>query len=243
MNRSILQLSIVCLLVLSLNACNKALSGEQLLENAIAYHDPNGNWDSFDARFTVRMETPSQANRNSTISINLQDEIFDLVATRDSTTTQYTINKGDCSLALNNNATISEEMAATYNLNCERANMYKNYYTYLYGLPMKLRDEGTHIHETVENKSFKGKDYLVLKVSYDKAVGSDIWYFYFNPETYAMEIYQFFKTDEAGHQKDDSGEYILLTEEATINAIKIPKSRAWYYNKDDSYLGTDILNP
>jgi len=242
MNKSILYLSTVCLILISLNSCNKPLTGTQILDKAIGYHDPNGNWDTFNASFSVRMETPSQATRNSTISINLQDQIFDLVATRDSITTRYTINKGDCSLALNNDTSITDEMAATYNLNCERANMYKNYYTYLYGLPMKLKDEGTHIHEAVESKTFKGKDYLVIKATYDKAVGSDIWYFYFNPETYAMEIYQFFKTDDAGNQKDDSGEYILLTDAVTINAIKMPKTRAWYYNKDDKYLGSDILN-
>jgi hypothetical protein len=119
--------------------------------------------------------------------------------------------------------------------------MYKDYYTYLYGLPMKLRDKGTNISETVERKTFKGKAYLVLKVTYDEAVGNDIWYFYFHPETFAMEIYQFFKTDETGNLEPDSGEYIMLSEIETINQIKIPKVRAWYYNKDDAYLATDIL--
>ena len=56
-----------------------------------------------------------------------------------------------------------------------------------------------------------------------------------------MEIYQFFKTDASGKLKPDSGEYILLTEEATVNNIKLPKNRAWYYNKGDKYLGTDLL--
>ena len=104
---------------------------------------------------------------------------------------------------------------------------------------MKLKDLGTNLIDTVDKKTFKGKDYLVLKVTYDEDVGSDVWYFYFNPNTYAMEIYQFFKTDENGKEKPDSGEYILLTEEAIVNGIKMPKIRAWYYNKDDKYLGTD----
>ncbi|MDB4303987.1 DUF6503 family protein, partial [Desulfosarcina sp.] len=79
-------------------------------------------------------------------------------------------------------------------------------------------------------------DYLVLKATYDETVGSDIWYFYFDPETYAIEVYQFFH-DES---KND-GEYILLTEKETISNIKIPKNRAWYTNKEDKLLGTDIL--
>ena len=51
-----------------------------------------------------------------------------------------------------------------------------------------------------------------------------------------MEVYQFFH-DES---KND-GEYILLTGIETINGIKIPKKRDWYYNKDEKYLGTDLL--
>jgi len=51
-----------------------------------------------------------------------------------------------------------------------------------------------------------------------------------------MEVYQFFH--EEG--KND-GEYILLSGMEEINGIKMPKTREWYYNKDDKYLGTDIL--
>ena len=56
-----------------------------------------------------------------------------------------------------------------------------------------------------------------------------------------MEIYQFFKTDDNGKIKPESGEFIILSETETINQIKIPKVRAWYYNKDDKYLGTDDI--
>jgi hypothetical protein len=56
-----------------------------------------------------------------------------------------------------------------------------------------------------------------------------------------MEVYQFFKTDEHGKKITDSGEYIILSDEVITKGIKMPKIRAWYYNKDDKYLGTDIL--
>lgn len=234
--------TLLILLGLLFFSCDNTLTGEQLLDKAITYHDPNNNWNAFNSSFMVTMETPNQSNRVSNITINLPSAIFELSATRDSITTKYFLNKEDCVIGLNDSLNISAETAKAYNLSCERANMYKNYYTYLYGLPMKLKDPGTIIDEQVVTKTFKGKDYLVLKATYDKEVGTDIWYFYFDPETYAMEIYQFFKQDENGGQKDDSGEYILLTGEALINGIKMPKNRAWYYNKDDKYLGTDILN-
>ena len=233
------------LLLMSFAFCkttfSQSLTGKQLLEKAIAYHDPNNNWKTFNGSLFITMEIPESSNRDSEIIINLPDEYFYVKAIRDTITTEYILNKSDCQIKLNGEAYLSDEVKKSHKLSCERANLYKNYYTYLYGLPMKLNDPGTIVHEPVQRKKFKGKDYLVLKVSYPKDIGSDIWYFYFNPKTYAMEIYQFFKTDENGIMKDDSGEYILLSGEEILNGIKMPKNRAWYYNKNDELLGTDIL--
>ncbi|WP_299121886.1 DUF6503 family protein [uncultured Winogradskyella sp.] len=216
------------------------ITADQLLENAISYHDPNGNWETLRAKFTVEMKTPNASKRTSFIRIDLAREFFSVKATRDTVTTVYTINKGKCNMVYNGKD-LDSLSAKAKNMSCNRAILYKNYYTYLYGLPMKLNDPGTNLSDNVEKKTFKGKDYLVLKVTYDEAVGSDVWYFYFNPKTYAMEVYQFFKTDENGREKSDTGEYILLSEELEIEGIKMPKVRAWYYNKDDKYLGTDTL--
>jgi hypothetical protein len=216
------------------------LSGAELLDKAIAYHDPKGNWETFSGTFNVTMETPSGPNRDSTIKINLPEEYFYVKAARDTITTEYAVTKADCKIMLNGDDQLSAAILKENNLSCERAGMYQNYYTYLYGLPMKLKDPGTNVDSSVETKTFKGKEYLVLKASYDAEVGSDVWYFYFDPTTYAMEIYQFYKGDPLKEGKD-TGEYILLTEEMTVNGVKMPKNRAWYYNKDDKYLGTDKL--
>ena len=212
------------------------LTGNQLLEKAIEYHDPNNRWSTFNGKLQVIMKTPGKPERISDISINLPQEYFKVKATRGENTTTYTLDKDSCEIAFNGKTELSKELKKEYNLSCDRAKLYKNYYTYLYGLPMKLKDKGTNIASKVTRKTFKGKEYLVLKVTYDETVGKDTWYFYFNPTTYAMEVYQFFKKTK------DSGEYILLTEEEEINGIKFPKNRAWYYNKDDKYLGTDYLS-
>jgi hypothetical protein len=217
------------------------LTGPQLLEKALSYHDPSGNWETFNGAFNVTMESPNKAPRLSEITINLPEEFFQVKATRDTIVTEYSLKQGACGIKLNGKEDLSEAELKENNLSCERANLYKNYYTYLYGLPMKLKDPGTHISEKVVRKSFQGKEYLVLKATYDEAIGSDIWYFYFDTETFAMEVYQFFKGEPMGKGKN-TGEYILLTETLSINNIKMPKKRAWYYNKDDKYLGTDILN-
>ena len=230
------KITTLLILFTSIISFSQEISGDELLQKAIQFHDPNGNWETFKGELLVTMETPKNSDRKSNISLNLPKEYFSVVAVRDTITTEYILNKKGCNFSLNGDKSPSEETRKKYNLNCERAKMFKNYYTYLYGLPMKLKDEGTIINQKVERKKFKGKEYLVLKVDYKKEVGKDTWYFYFNPDTFAMEVYQFFKEEK------DRGEYILLSELETINEIKMPKNRAWYYNKDDTYLGTDILS-
>ena len=225
----------------SLKSNCQDLTSQELLDKAILYHDPNGAWQTFNGTLNITMATPGGSHRDSKIDINLPIGEFNLITKRDSSLITYTLKKGDCVISKNDSIRIAHQEDKPKRSHCEMAELYKNYYTYLYGLPMKLKDPGTIVSNTVKRKTFKGNEYLVLKVHYDADVGKDIWYFYFNPKTYAMEIYQFFKTDENNQLKPESGEYILLSGEVIINTIKMPKVRAWYYNKDDKYLGTDIL--
>jgi len=128
-------------------------------------------------------------------------------------------------------------MAKQYRIAKDRALMYRNYYTYLYGMPMKLKDPGTKIHPDVTKVTKLGIEYNKIKVTYEESVGKDTWYFYFDPNTNALQAYQFFK-DES---KND-GEFILFEGELIVDGIKLPKDRKWYYNVDGKYLATDVLN-
>lgn len=224
-------------LLAAFNGVSQNLTGPELLDKAIAFHDSNGNWQNFKGDFTVTMQSPKSSDRTSKIGLDFAKEDFSLQVTKDEDQYTYTLQKDSCSIALNGRTTISEADKERLRLSCDRATMYRDYYTYLYGLPMKLKDPGTVLDEKVEKRAFKGKEYLVLKATYDAEVGEDIWYFYFDPNTYAMEVYQFYH-DES---KND-GEYILLEGLETVNGIQMPKTRKWYYNKDDKFLGTDILN-
>lgn len=212
------------------------VTAEELLNRAIAYHDPNNNWKAFKGALSITMQTANSEDRVSDIIIDIPGEYFNLTVTKDSNIIEQTIRKDSCSLALNGSTVIPKKEIEKFKLDCSQARKMKDYYTYLYGLPMKLKDPGTLLDPAVYKKSFNSKEYLVLKVNYEAKVGSDTWYFYFDPVSYTMEMYQFFH-DET---KND-GEYIVLSEEEMVMGIKMPKIRKWYYNKDDGYLGTDTL--
>lgn len=224
----------VAFAAVSLHAQN--LTGSQLLDKAIQFHDPNGNWETFQGTLFVTMETPNNPNRDSEIKIDIPNQFFYVKAKQGENTTEYTLDKDKCSILFNGKIPTETEKEKN-KLSCDRANLYKNYYTYLYGMPMKLKDPGAIIDQQVNLDKFMGEMYLTLRVTYKKEVGKDTWYFYFNQENYALEAYQFYH-DES---KLD-GEYILFTGLETINGIKMPKSRAWYYNKNQQYLGTDVLS-
>jgi hypothetical protein len=224
------------LLQLPFAAFSQNLSGPQLLDNAIAYHDPKGTWNTFKGAFNVTMTTPNSSERTTTIILDFPAQFYSSTVEKDGNTIKSTLEKDSCTLMLNGSTEISKAQKDSLRITCDRAKMMRDYYSYLYGLPMKLKDAGTNVYETVQKKTFKNKEYLVLKVDYDKTVGKDTWYFYFDPKTYAMEVYQFFH-DES----QNDGEYIILTDTMKVNDIIMPKIRAWYYNKDDGYLGTDTL--
>ncbi len=226
-------LVLFCCLVFS-STIAQELSGEQLLENAIRYHDPEGAWPTFHGQLTIVSESPGKSERVSEVTLDLPAKYFKVSAARDGDTISYVIDKGSCIPELKGNSTNAEAAAKEHA--CERGKSMKDYYTYLYGLPMKLKDPGTLVDPAVKRREFKGKEYLVLKVMYAASVGKDAWYFYFEPTTYAMQLYQFYHDESK-----NNGEYILLSGETEVSGIRMPRTRAWYYNKDNTYLGTDIL--
>jgi hypothetical protein len=228
------------LLILTLGSqfiFSQKMSGEDLLERAIAYHDPNGVWENFEGTFYVTMESPNRPTRKSKIKMDFQKTFFQLTVSIQDHTTVSTLDKGACSLLFDNQADFSEATEKEYRLTCDRAEMYRDYYTYLYGLPMKLKNSGTLIDPIVQEKKIDGIPHWVLRVTYDPQVGGDTWYFYFDQKTHALKQYQFFH-DES---KND-GEYIVLKEELLVNGIRMPQNRSWYYNSDDEFLGTDYLS-
>jgi hypothetical protein len=212
------------------------LTPAEILDKSISYHDPNGVWGSFDGSFNVRMQTPDRPDRLSEITMDQNEGRFRLHVQQGEDEKTYELNGQHCTLHLNGKEDFSEADAKTHRLTCESAKMYRDYYSYLYGLPMKLRDPGTRISPEAEKRTFQGKEYWVLEVSYDPEVGKDLWYFYFDPESFAMEAYQFY------HDKvKNDGEYIMLEGEFLLNQMRLPKTRHWYTNRESKLLGTDIL--
>ena len=223
-------------MLLALNVSAQEIRGQELLNRAIAFHNPSGNWNTAKVDLIIDMETPGNSARRSQMTIDNKKGSFYLKMLNSGSLYEYWVDKNDSTELLYNFMAPDSLQVDTLNLTKERALRWRDYYTYLYGLPMKLKDPGTQVDPTVQRTQFMNQEVLALKVTYDAAVGEDIWYFYFNPETYAMVGYRFYH-DEAAND----GEYIVLEGMEIQNGLRIPKNRTWYTNADNRLLGTDYL--
>ena len=190
-------------LAISIHA--QSITADQLVNRTIAFHDPDGWWDRVKMDMVIEMKTPNRPARLSNVVVDNINGGFEISVLSNDKLLEWMVDgKDSCDFKVNFVApTVAQ--ADSLSLTVDRAKFLRNYYTYLYGLPMKLKDAGTRIGDEVIETTFMGKPVLALRVTYDESVGKDIWYFYFNPSTYAMVGYRFYH-DEA---KND-GEYIVL---------------------------------
>jgi len=217
-------------------AFSQNMTGKELLKKSMAYHDPKGKWATFEGGLHLTETRPNGPDRKTHLHLDNASSFFELIQKKEGHELAYTFRNGNCSTQLDGSEDMADSDRDKYKLNCERAGFLRNYYLYLWGLPMKLTDPGTHIANEVTRTKFQGEVCLSMKVTYDESVGKDVWYFYFNPDNYALTGYRFYH-DES---KND-GEYITLQGETTIKGIRFPKTRKWFVNADDQFLGADIL--
>lgn len=221
-------------LAISIHA--QSITADQLVNRTIAFHDPDGWWDRVKMDMVIEMKTPNRPARLSNVVVDNINGGFEISVLSNDKLLEWMVDgKDSCDFKVNFVApTVAQ--ADSLSLTIDRAKFLRNYYTYLYGLPMKLKDAGTRIGDEVIETTFMGKPVLALRVTYDESVGKDIWYLYFNPSTYAMVGYRFYH-DEA---KND-GEYIVLEDMIIEQGLRIPRNRSWFTNAEDKLLGTDYL--
>lgn len=203
-----------------------ALSAQEMLERSMAYHDPGGVFDETAIQIELTESRPNGADRKTSIVIDNDNNRFSMKRKAEGNDATAIVTHGDTVIEAGSDADDAHE----------RARRTRNYYVYLYGLPMKLTDPGTILAPDAKQTEFMGHEAFELKVTYEEAVGGDTWYFYLDPESYALIGYRFYH-DES---KND-GEYITLEGEAKGAGLRLPKTRRWYRHQDESFLGEDTI--
>ena len=189
-------------------------SSKDIINRSIAFHDPHNHWQTFKATLSL-VEERESGDRNTQFSIDntLRKFIFE----RDS------ISHG---MLLDSCFNLAGETS------CDRIQTIRNYYLYLWGLPMKLKDPNTPVLEDIQELSdWNGHHVYGVRVNYER----ENWTFFFEQSTYELVGYQFYFNYKEG------GEVITLKDLVEFEGIKIPKTRTWHTLPDRQYLVTDKL--
>ncbi|MBL7872645.1 MAG: hypothetical protein JNM78_13600 [Cyclobacteriaceae bacterium] len=208
---------LLTLLMLFTQCKKREFSAADILEKSIAYHDPTNKWPLLKAHMNfeeIHMKDSVEVVRETQIWI-------------DNSTGYFKINRGGDEI---HGVAMDSCFIEKGNSNCDQAKRMRNYYVYLWGLPMKLKDSGTLLKNEFIDTHWVGEPAYQVQVDYEE----DTWYFYFNKVNFKLIGYSFVK-------KDGSGENILLSDEVKVAGLKLPQKRSWYTLDTNKFLGTDIL--
>ena len=184
--------------------------------------------------FTLLETRPNGEGREVFVTFDLVQELFSYEDPKAEIIKK--VQGQTCFASLRGSTEIDEKTKKKYRLSCRDIKMFRNYYLYLFGLPMKLKDPGTKLDSKLNELIFLGQEVYALKVTYASDVGKDTWYFYLDKKDYRLRGCRFYH-DES---KND-GEYIVFEGELTTGHMRLPQKRTWYVNKNDRLLGSDTL--
>lgn len=213
------------------------LNAKDVLKKCINFHDPKGNWANLHQKLYFHAKEPDNDNIREEVLLDNRTTYFCHISRADGKVIEKEISDTTIIARINGDTAISAEDRKKYRLMPRQIRSARNSYVYLYGLPMKLNDRGTILSDTVKIDTFNGKNYLVLNVKYEKGVGTDTWFFYVNPTTYALEGYRF-----NHNRKPNDGEFIICEDLIEVGGIRMPKVRLWHENENGKYMATDILD-
>jgi len=137
---------IISLLTISIAATAQNPGGKELLQLSILYHDPEGKWDQGAFQLPLYESRPNGGYRLTDILLDNNRQVFQLKQIRGKDRLSRYLSPDSCHVTWNYQSDITEENQKRLRLQCDGGNtFFKDYYTYLSGLPMKLKDPGTQI--------------------------------------------------------------------------------------------------
>lgn len=228
-------LALVVTAVLSPFAAADDLSQTLLLSQR--HHDPRSVWFKSRIRLTIDEARADGSSRTSLVVIDTPGSAFELKTRRDGRQIVMSVFREKPSASLDGRLDFSKQDAAKYGLDAQGVLKRRNYYSYLYGLPMKLNDPGAIVGIPIPIARYEGRTYRKIRVAYDPKVGGDVWDFFFDPRTNALSGYRFFHDEARG-----DGEFVTLTGEIECGSgVRIPKARSWFAHKGRKGIGTDTI--
>ena len=213
-------------------------AASELLNCSIAYHDPGGRWQEGAFKIIdVSSRPDGTVGRRTILRLDNARGRTDMESHLDGhTATASIVGEAVQDVRLDDRSDFSPEDARRFHLTPAQLLSRRNFFLYLLGLPMKLRDPGTVLDPLPKAAVFEGSPVHELRVTYEQGVGSDTWYFYLDPKTCALVGHRFYHDEAAG-----DGEYTVLSGEVAGQGLRLPRLRKWHRNRDGEWFITHTI--
>lgn len=200
------KLFLFCFLSTIFFSCkNEPQSAQEIIDKAIKFHDPNNQWNSLNAKFLFE----SSFSFNDSVPEELHLSI-------NNPQNQFTYKNLDRKVEIYYDNDSCEVISADGS--CGGYSWTKNFYPYIWGLPMKLKDPGVTPESTWKKDTINGFNVYQVLVNYE----AENFKFYFDQKDYQLRAFEFLKNDDSG-----KGEIIFLKDLFEFNGIKFPAYRKW----------------
>jgi hypothetical protein len=228
--------------LVAISACQSAAptaspsAARALLERSLAHHDPDGAW----RRLPIAIHwTSSKPDGSTSFVVDIELDpggAFSMSGERRGRELEYSVIDGVVWARVDGAEDFSDDVRAEMGLARDDGFFWRDYLGFLAGMPMCLTDPGVRIEADVLQTELEGQLVQSIRASFAADVGTDVWTFYFEPDTAALVGCRF---DRADPSKD--GETIVFEGSSSVDGLHLPRTRRWYMNADRRFLGTDEL--
>jgi hypothetical protein len=192
---------------------------QSILEKSIAFHDPSNQWETFRDSFKLTSNSKWSEWKDEHLQIMI-DVPHNTVKYHNIEKKVKCLFEQDSSFALIDSCDCSPYNSWT-----------KDFYTYIWGLPMKLKDPKTTITQLPNKIMFFEDSCYVLQTEYS----NEQWEYYISDEDYYLAGFRFEKKDGSG------GEIVRNVGIENWNGINTPLKRVWF-ELNESLVGTDVFS-
>jgi hypothetical protein len=224
---------------LSLKESSFQLTGSELWDRVIAWHDPAGNWANFHGKVQI-MTTFAQGFRvDEILEVNIPDDFYQSIRLAGEIEAVKGVSLGECFRHVNGNPNPTEEEIGRFVLDCGNTRWFKEHHTGHFGLPMSLKESGMVVEEEVLRVDIRGKSVYALQFK----GGQDAvrhpyyagwWTLYIDPDTYVRRGVR--RVFMAGNETVD----VLCVDEGEleIEGIKMNQVQTCYRDGSFSFVST-----
>ena len=215
------------------------LTGQQLWEKCISYHDPHGKWNTYEGIMHMVTVIGKNEVMEEVIEINKPENYYKCTWIDGEVKAVKGIKNSKSFFAINDDNNPSEELIKKYDLTEENVSFYKVHHTCHFGLPMELKISGMTVEDKVDVVEFDDRKCYKLsfigiseKATHEYYEGRFI--LYVDMVTFAMRGIENEPTEYPKH-------YTILSREIEVNGIKIPHVKSTFRSEDDIHLWSSIF--